>query len=734
MAKLQCDVNNKEKSNVEKRPFVVTAEVDLVAIVLFMVTLATRLWRLGQPNSIVFDELHYGKYASLYIKQTFFFDCHPPLGKQLLALSAYLAGYDGNFKFDRIGSSYSSCMPVWALRIIPAVFGSFLTPTAYYIILQLGRKRWTAILAATLILLDNALLTQSRFALLDSIMLLFITVGIYFLLKFRQQKQLFVPTWFLYLFLIGISLACATCVKYVAFFSFLLAAFCVAYNYYGHLKDTTVSNRTLLLYLLSIFAAFVVVPVIIYVSTFYVHLSLLSKAGPHDNVMTSAFQASLEGGLASITKGQPLQVVHGSQITLRHTHGRTCWLHSHTHVYPIRYSDSRGSSHQQQVTCYSFKDVNNWWIIKRPNRNDLVVSEPLDAIRHGDIIQVVHGMSSRALNSHDVAAPMTPQNQEVSCYIDYNVSMPAQNLWRVEIVNKDIAGDVWHTIQSQVRLIHVNSSQALKFTGRQLPDWGFHQHEVVTDRIINQEDTIWNVEEHRYTQSADQKDRERELGLAEFVPTAPTKLSFWDKFWELQIKMFTVNQENVQDHLYSSEPHEWPTLSRGIAYWISSDSNAQIHLLGNIAIWYTATFGLVVYVSIYIFYLLRRRRLCFDLSEGDWSRFSADGLLFLSGYLLHYVPYFFIERTLFLHHYLPSYIFKLHLLAIVVEHLYSLIQSKWGWKGTRLFQAIVTVWISFVFHVYLKFLAVSYGNVQLVVEDVVGLRWKDSWDFIVHRT
>ena len=34
-------------------------------------------------------------------------------------------------------------------------------------------------------------------------------------------------------------------------------------------------------------------------------------------------------------------------------------------------------------------------------------------------------------SSHDVAAPVTPQNQEVSCYIDYNVSMPAQNLWRV---------------------------------------------------------------------------------------------------------------------------------------------------------------------------------------------------------------------------------------------------------------------------------------------------------------
>lgn len=163
--------------------------------------------------------------------------------------------------------------------------------------------------------------------------------------------------------------------------------------------------------------------------------------------MTSAFQASLEGGLASITKGQPLKVVHGSQVTLRHTHGRTCWLHSHAHVYPVRYPDKRGSSHQQQVTCYSFKDVNNWWIIKRPQRDDLVVDVDLDEIRDGDVIQLVHGITSRALNSHDVAAPVTPQCQEVTCYIDYEIDMESELLWRVEILNKDTVS--W-TITSEI--------------------------------------------------------------------------------------------------------------------------------------------------------------------------------------------------------------------------------------------------------------------------------------------
>jgi dolichyl-phosphate-mannose-protein mannosyltransferase len=197
-------------------------------------------------------------------------------------------------------------------------------------------------------------------------------------------------------------------------------------------------------------------------------------------------------------------------------------LHSHAHVYPIRYTDKRGSSHQQQVTCYSFKDVNNWWIVKRPDKNDLAVEYPIDPIKHGDIIQLVHGITSRALNSHDVAAPMSPQCQvyhfepanatmfilisdiqEVSCYIDYNVSMSVQNLWRVDIINKDNNEALWSTIKSTIHLIHVNTGLALKFSGRQLPEWGFNQHEIVADKVVNQDDTVWNVEEHRYTKSID---------------------------------------------------------------------------------------------------------------------------------------------------------------------------------------------------------------------------------------
>ena len=53
----------------------------------------------------------------------------------------------------------------------------------------------------------------------------------------------------------------------------------------------------------------------------------------------------------------------------------------------------------------------------------------------------------------------------------------------------------------KVRLVHVNSEQALRYSGKVYPDWGFYQNEVVCDKNIVQLDTVWNVEEHRYTKS-----------------------------------------------------------------------------------------------------------------------------------------------------------------------------------------------------------------------------------------
>ena len=54
----------------------------------------------------------------------------------------------------------------------------------------------------------------------------------------------------------------------------------------------------------------------------------------------------------------------------------------------------------------------------------------------------------------------------------------------------------------------------------------------------------------------------------------------------------------------------------------------------------------------------RRRRLCYDIPEKMWIQYQRVGEVLLSGYLFHFLPFFFVDRTLFLHHYLPAYAFK----------------------------------------------------------------------------
>lgn len=231
----------------------------------------------------------------------------------------------------------------------------------------------------------------------------------------------------------------------------------------------------------------------------------------------------------------------------------------------------------------------------------------------------------------------------------------------------------------------------------------------------------------------DQRERERQMINAEMIPTSRTVLSFWDKFIELQSKMLWYT-ENLQSHMYSSEPIEWPLLDKGIAYWVDKNSNAQIHLLGNIFIWYSASFSIIIYCSLLVFYLMRRRRLYYDIPFEEWIKFQLAGELFLGGYLIHYLPYYFVDRTLFLHNYLPALIFKILLLCFIIEHINLLLKILFKNHLILIFyHTIIFIWLICVFYVYKRFLALSYGTEKLSAIDLINLRWKDTWDFILHR-
>ncbi|XP_036095371.1 protein O-mannosyl-transferase 1 isoform X5 [Rousettus aegyptiacus] len=657
-----------------QRPVVVTADVNLNVVALTLLGLLSRLWQLTYPRAVVFDEVYYGQYISFYMKRVFFLDgSGPPFGHMLLALGGYLGGFDGNFLWNRIGAEYSSNVPVWSLRLLPALAGALSVPMAYQIVWELRFSHCAAMGAALLMLIENALITQSRLMLLESVLIFFNLLAVLSYLKFSnsQKHRPFSLSWWFWLTLTGVACSCAVGIKYMGVFTYLLVLGVAAVHTWHLIGDRTLSHVRVLCHVLARVLALVGVPVAMYLLFFYVHLMLLYRSGPHDQIMSSAFQASLEGGLARVTQGQPLEVAYGSQVTLKNAFGKPvpCWLHSHQSTYPMIYENGRGSSHQQQVTCYPFKDVNNWWIVKDPGRHRLEVSSPPRPVRHGDVVQLVHGMTSRFLNTHDVAAPLSPHSQEVSCYVDYNISMPAQNLWRLDIVNRDADTDVWKTILSEVRLVHLNTSAVLKVSGAHLPDWGFRQLEVVGEKVSrgHHESAVWTVEEHRYGKSQEQKERELELHSPTQMDIS-RNLSFMARFSELQWRMLTVRTDD-SEHKYSSTPLDWVTLDTNIAYWLHPRTSAQIHLLGNVVIWASAGLATVLYALLFFWYLLRRRRNICDLPEDCWLRWVLAGALCVGGWAVNYLPFFLMDKTLFLYHYLPALTFQILLLPVVLQHV-----------------------------------------------------------------
>lgn len=90
-------------------------------------------------------------------------------------------------------------------------------------------------------------------------------------------------------------------VKYVGFYSWCVGVALVTWDYWRLLADRAVSNASLVCQAISRIATILLVTLSVYLAVFFVHLCVLQKAGPHDSVMTSAFQASLEVRVVCVT-------------------------------------------------------------------------------------------------------------------------------------------------------------------------------------------------------------------------------------------------------------------------------------------------------------------------------------------------------------------------------------------------------------------------------------------------
>ena len=146
----------------------------VVPLALLAVAAAVRLWDLGDPDRLFFDEKYYGVDAHDYVTRGVEENrpAHPPLGKWVIALGIQVFGYTP-----------------FGWRVGVAVAGSLTVLLVHLCGLRLFRRTAPAALAALLVALDGLAVTTSRMAMLDATLALFVVLAVWLILLDRDARR-----------------------------------------------------------------------------------------------------------------------------------------------------------------------------------------------------------------------------------------------------------------------------------------------------------------------------------------------------------------------------------------------------------------------------------------------------------------------------------------------------------------------------------------------------------------
>jgi dolichyl-phosphate-mannose-protein mannosyltransferase len=636
----------------------------LAITIITILAFITRFWAITHPDQVVFDEVHFGKFASYYLQRTYFFDVHPPFGKLLFAFAGWLVGYKGDFLFENIGDSYiTNRVPYVAYRAMPATMGALTVPTVFLIMWESGYSLPACITAAGLMLFDNAHIGQTRLILLDATLVFFMALAVLAYIRFYKLRHApFSRKWWKWLLLTGVCLSCVISTKYVGVFTFFSIGVPVLIDLWDLMDINRRQGALTLVEFGKHFAAralgLVIIPFFLYLFWFQVHFTILNRSGPGDDFMTPEFQETLSDNIMSL---QSVPINYFDSITLRHKETKV-YLHSHLDRYPLRYDDGRISSQGQQVTGYPHNDTNNHW--------QILPTKPLTGneehrVRVGDVVRLRHLVTDSVLMTHDVASPFYPTNQEFTTVAGEEANAGRYNDTLFEIKVESVKpGTEFKTMSSHFKLVHVPTKVAMWTHTSPLPDWAYKQAEINGNKNVQQSSNIWYVDDIP-SLPADSDRNKKDVRKVRHVP-------FLKKYIELQRAMFYHNNALTSSHPYASFPISWPFLLRGVSFWTKNDTREQIYFLGNPIGWWLASSLLAVYAGIILADQLALRRGMDALDLRTRSRlYNSTGFFFLT-WAAHYVPFFIMGRQLFLHHYLPAHLASTLVTGALVEFIFNI--------------------------------------------------------------
>lgn len=189
--------------DLSSRPRWSTADTLAISMVTLLGALL-RLWRLGVPSHPVFDEQFYANDACHYatgmlercgLRGTIV-EVHPPVAKWIIGAGIKVFGYNS-----------------FGTRIAPVLAGTVLIALTYLLARKLFSHRGAPVIASTYVAIDLLLFVQSRLAMLEIFLTLFIVAAFLGLVYDRERTDPASRRW---RWLTGVALGLALGTKWVA--------------------------------------------------------------------------------------------------------------------------------------------------------------------------------------------------------------------------------------------------------------------------------------------------------------------------------------------------------------------------------------------------------------------------------------------------------------------------------------------------------------------------------------
>ncbi|CCC67284.1 hypothetical protein NCAS_0A07260 [Naumovozyma castellii] len=710
------------KQNKSRYPYVTTAKISssmrsyIGPLLLTILSFQLRFHDIGKNNHVVWDEAHFGKFGSYYITHEFYHDVHPPLGKMLIALSEYLAGFDGHFNFDS-NEAYPEEVNYIFMRQFNAMFGALCVPVTLFTTRSMGFNWLTSYLVTLMVTLEHSYIVLSKFILLDSILLFFTLTTFACMVKlYTLKKRQLTKQWSLWMLLTGLSVGCVCSVKWVGLFITIIVGLFTIMELFTHHYDKTLPRVKYYKHWMIRIIDLIIIPFLIYMFCFKIHFTLLYKSGTGDSATNTLFQVNLEG--TTIENG-PRDVMYGSEVTIR-SHGLSPnLLHSHVQLYP-------DGSRQRQITGYGHSDSNNVWEFQFAREDTRSLTDNLKTpITDGAEIRLVHNNTRANLHSHEILSHVSKGNFEVSGYsTEFNGDV--YDDWILEIVDQMDSGNpdfhkedqnIVHPVSTFFRLRHKVLGCYLASTGLAYPSWGFQQAEIVCKKSWSHRDkaTWWNVEDHWNDQLPIEEDY------------VPPKSKFWTDFILINFAMASSNSALVPDadkfDPLASKPWEWPTLHRGLRLCSWSRDVYKYYLLGSPFNTWLSTLSLFLFVFIIskIAYQWRRQHL--NLQEDQLWRLGIQGIFPFLAWITHFFPFVMMGRVTYVHHYLPALYFAILTFGFVLD--YSI-----GRANPFIKYPIYLALFVGCTYIYVLFAPICQG-LHGDVAKYLRLEWLPTWNIVI---